>query len=356
MNIKKILTFNIIFILFFSSISFSLFSEQSIAGNNSEEAAFSIDNLEIGDIVFCDVRPIVIEIAPFLGIHRIDVTEGFSNDHVVMYIGNNKFIEACPYFYQPLKEQYIGVVITQWLLLKSWATNFTYGSVDTTEEKIKGAIKWAKTQIGKPYGTSDGYFCGELIFHAFESQDVRLKITWDGVEHDAWVPMAMRVADNIMMKDPNTPPVAVIESENNGVINRDLYFNGWNSYDVDGRIVNWTWDFGDNSRSFDDYSVGHRYEKPGNYTVKLTVCDNRGDSDSTTIDVFIIDDGADPNNGDDNNNESDDNNDYSPPDDSNDHKLIESKSSEASSDILLLVFLMCVILFLLVTLIWILKK
>jgi hypothetical protein len=234
MNIKKTITFNTIIVLFFSSVLFSMVSEQSTAEYNSEEAGFSINNLEIGDIVFCDIKPIISGIAPILGINRLHGTEGFSNDHVVMYIGNNKFIESCPYFYQPLKEQSIGVVITPWILLKSWATNFTYGSVDTTEEKIKGAIRWAKTQIGKPYGVTDGYYCGELIFYAFKSQDVRLKITYGtGSEYDAWVPWMMRDADNIIMKSPNKPPVAVIKAENNGIVNRDLYFDGWNRYPPD---------------------------------------------------------------------------------------------------------------------------
>jgi hypothetical protein len=47
------------------------------------------------------------------------------------------------------------------------------------------------------------------------------------------------------------------------------------SYDPDGNIVLWHWDFGDGATS-SDRNPTHVYISPGNYTVTLTVRDNKG--------------------------------------------------------------------------------
>ncbi|RLF48029.1 MAG: hypothetical protein DRN29_00935 [Thermoplasmata archaeon] len=53
------------------------------------------------------------------------------------------------------------------------------------------------------------------------------------------------------------------------------------SYDPDGSIVNYTWDFGDGSIGYGEW-VEHVYAKDGVYNVTLTVYDDNGDSNSTT--------------------------------------------------------------------------
>lgn len=47
------------------------------------------------------------------------------------------------------------------------------------------------------------------------------------------------------------------------------------SYDTNGYIVNWTWDFGDGEKSYEQNPV-HEYRKAGEYTVTLTITDNEG--------------------------------------------------------------------------------
>ncbi|MDD3492590.1 MAG: NosD domain-containing protein, partial [Candidatus Thermoplasmatota archaeon] len=53
------------------------------------------------------------------------------------------------------------------------------------------------------------------------------------------------------------------------------------SVDVDGSIVNWTWDFGDGNTSYLP-SPQHRYADNGTYPVTLTVTDNQGNTDLAT--------------------------------------------------------------------------
>ncbi|MCK4365728.1 MAG: PKD domain-containing protein, partial [Thermoplasmatales archaeon] len=58
-------------------------------------------------------------------------------------------------------------------------------------------------------------------------------------------------------------------------------FDGSSSYDRDGIIVNWTWDFGDGTTGY-GMIVIHTYYEAGTYNVKLTVTDDDGFENSIT--------------------------------------------------------------------------
>jgi hypothetical protein len=53
------------------------------------------------------------------------------------------------------------------------------------------------------------------------------------------------------------------------------------SFDSDGRIVAWRWDFGDGTSST-EASPDHAYPRPGDYTVTLTVTDDAGQAHAVT--------------------------------------------------------------------------
>jgi len=58
------------------------------------------------------------------------------------------------------------------------------------------------------------------------------------------------------------------------------------SYDPDGNITAWHWDFGDGTTS-NAQNPTHRYAKAGNYTVTLTVVDNDGKTNSTSKQIVV---------------------------------------------------------------------
>jgi KaiC/GvpD/RAD55 family RecA-like ATPase/PKD repeat protein len=66
-----------------------------------------------------------------------------------------------------------------------------------------------------------------------------------------------------------------------------VQFNASNSYDPNGTITTYFWDFGDQTNAT-GVVVSHKYVQYGNYTVTLTVTDNDGSSNSTSINETII--------------------------------------------------------------------
>lgn len=87
----------------------------------------------------------------------------------------------------------------------------------------------------------------------------------------------------------NVPPVANITGSIIGYVNQSLIFSAHYSYDPDGILIEYRWDF-ENDGLFDtewkkDILITHSYSTPGNYTIKLQVKDN---DQATGVAQFII--------------------------------------------------------------------
>ncbi len=86
----------------------------------------------------------------------------------------------------------------------------------------------------------------------------------------------------------NQPPVAVIEKSAGTVSSSEsVAFNAVHSYDPDGVILSYKWDFGDGTTSTDMLAI-HKYASNGAYTVKLTVTDNQGATNTTQTTVNSV--------------------------------------------------------------------
>jgi len=69
-------------------------------------------------------------------------------------------------------------------------------------------------------------------------------------------------------------------------VNQEVSFNGMGSYDSDGKIVSWVWDFGDGNYSTGN-QVEHSYNSIGNYIVIFTVVDDDGLLDTEYANVSV---------------------------------------------------------------------
>jgi PKD repeat protein len=86
----------------------------------------------------------------------------------------------------------------------------------------------------------------------------------------------------------NLLPIADISFGENfqGFISVDIIFNGSQSYDPDGYITSWIWDFGDGTNG-SGISVSHSYKDLGEYPVILTVTDDKGATNMSECLVLI---------------------------------------------------------------------
>ena len=95
-------------------------------------------------------------------------------------------------------------------------------------------------------------------------------------------------AVEVFVEDGNRPPVAVANVDNMTVQEyMPVMFNGSGSYDPDGYVVSYSWDFGDGSESTFPGPV-HVFEDNGTYTVSLIVEDNDGKcSEPATLTITV---------------------------------------------------------------------
>jgi PKD repeat protein len=83
------------------------------------------------------------------------------------------------------------------------------------------------------------------------------------------------------------PPTAIISaSETCGVQPLTVFFNGMGT-DSDGTIESYHWDFGDGTTS-DSKNPTKVFKSSGNYTVTLTVIDDKGATGNDTIEITVL--------------------------------------------------------------------
>lgn len=80
------------------------------------------------------------------------------------------------------------------------------------------------------------------------------------------------------------PPVAVAEATPLvGEAPVSIVFDGSPSFDSDGVIVSYSWDFDDGSANAQGQTTSHKFEEEGVFTVILTVTDDHGNKDSDKV-------------------------------------------------------------------------
>lgn len=67
---------------------------------------------------------------------------------------------------------------------------------------------------------------------------------------------------------------------------QDIYVDGLDSYDEDGEIAGYQWDFGD-GLSAEEATAYHVYYDTGSYTITLTVTDDKGATGSAQFNIYV---------------------------------------------------------------------
>ena len=92
---------------------------------------------------------------------------------------------------------------------------------------------------------------------------------------------------SIRWRPVNQAPTAVFNANpTSGDAPLLVNFDGFDSFDPDGTIVSYAWNFGDGNNGT-GVSTSHTYSTPGTYTATLTVTDNQGATSSTTEQITV---------------------------------------------------------------------
>jgi len=134
---------------------------------------------------------------------------------------------------------------------------------------------------------TDGYIVGYSWYFSDGNTDSGVTVSHSYVE-DGEYTVTLKVVDDdgafgiktssIVVK--NRPPVADLDTSSAILDKKEIVtFNASGSYDPDGYIVSYSWDFGDGNTAT-GVTVSHAYADNGSYVVTLTVTDNDGATDS----------------------------------------------------------------------------
>lgn len=85
----------------------------------------------------------------------------------------------------------------------------------------------------------------------------------------------------------NNPPTADANGPYYSNISKDILFNGSNSFDSDGSIISYYWDFGDGANSTDVMAT-YQYQAFGVYNITLTVTDDDEDKDADSTIATVV--------------------------------------------------------------------
>jgi PKD repeat protein len=165
----------------------------------------------------------------------------------------------------PNQEKYNSNVDVELTAVSSSGWKFDYWSGD-----LSGTINTATITMD-----SDKYVTAKFIKKS------------TGVGGSSGSKQGINIVEVIEEVQENIPPVADAGDHSEGFVNSEIIFDGSLSYDTDGEIVEWNWDFGDGSIGTGE-SVSHVYSKSGVFTVLLEVIDDDGATSQSEISLVVI--------------------------------------------------------------------
>ena len=122
---------------------------------------------------------------------------------------------------------------------------------------------------------------GKVVDHAFD-QNGSYNVTLVASDDDGAVSFK-----GVKVIVGNSPPVAIIDADLAHVRTwENVTLNASTSFDIDGNIATYMWDFGDGA-SVKGVNVTYNWSDDGTYTVTLVVTDTAGASGSSTISIIV---------------------------------------------------------------------
>ena len=144
-----------------------------------------------------------------------------------------------------------------------------------------GQIAWLATSLTKgnafaDYNNLANSLAKKVVKMLIEENILELTVT-DIKEATASATKTIIVTESL-----NQPPIASFTANLRiGTVPLEIYFDASNSYDPDGNIISYAWDFKDGNIGSGE-TINHTFSSSGSYKVGLTVTDNKGVTSSAT--------------------------------------------------------------------------
>ncbi|MGQ9560429.1 MAG: PKD domain-containing protein [Candidatus Oleimicrobiaceae bacterium] len=114
----------------------------------------------------------------------------------------------------------------------------------------------------------------------------------EGCAHVVWMDKRGNLYHRILGDVPviegngNAPMPVIQATPTSGTMPLTVQFDGSGSYDLDGRIVSYLWEFGDGDSAWSPV-VSHTYQEAGGYEPRLYVTDDRGQTSMTFVYIQV---------------------------------------------------------------------
>ncbi|WP_374210647.1 beta strand repeat-containing protein [Dermatobacter hominis] len=158
----------------------------------------------------------------------------------------------------------------------------SFSGASSTDNGTITSYAWT---FGDPASGASNTASGVTATHTFASAGsytVQLTVTDNGGATST-------TSTVILVSVPNAPPVAVAtdSAPTSGTAPLQVQFSSNGSNDPDGSIVAYSWDFGDGLGTSTDDSPTYLYSTPGDYTATLSVLDDDGAENTTSVAIHV---------------------------------------------------------------------
>jgi len=139
--------------------------------------------------------------------------------------------------------------------------------------------------VGIPLGEETAWVPVEATPEPGDHQKILGRIpSFVDADGNLWFEEGYVSSSEVFELPSNLPPIAKILLPFRMRAHEELTLRTSGSFDPDGEIVLYQWDFGDGAAQTVTTKVVHpEYEKPGVYTITLTVIDDVGKSDTVSV-------------------------------------------------------------------------